>query len=486
MATVYPLTYAPYLDTNWAANPGACTAMEFLVPMQNGHLQGVDKDNTGFALTGSDHLHAEIFTQTSGSGRFLTFRVQNIDEYSTGGVRTNRGTGYNASTSDWSVTAVGNQIIACNYLDAIQSSTGAGFSAIGGGAPKARRIASNVNFVMLADVDDGGSNVFADMVWWSGIRNPNTYTPSQATQAGRVRLLDAPGPIKDVVSYGDKFVAFKENSIFVGQYIGPPYVFSWRLITNTIGLSYPKAVTECDGRLYFAHVSGVYSFDGQQIRNIGQGVWAPAESYSTADPIKMRADDLQGNVFIGVHAAVVSGGTTYWLYVYAYNVRTGIWTRIGNICVGDTGAPQQPIVYGTTSEYRSFISTWAVFTGFAWIDNAASAKVAFLTGGSVLNDSAATFTTGKIGLNDEVGVVTRVYPRFVGTLTNLVSTAYVFGYKDESASSTGSATLSWNTNIGSLDGMLAAKYKSVALTSGTGVIIDMAGIGMDGFSAGKR
>ena len=125
----------------WSVNPGACTAMAKLVQRQDGMLQTFVSDyqaqssSFGFSLTGSDHLHAEVFAQTDATSRFLTFRKQDIDEYSSAGVRTNRGTGYNAATTAWSAAAWGNQIIACNYLDATQSSTGAGFSGLGGSAP---------------------------------------------------------------------------------------------------------------------------------------------------------------------------------------------------------------------------------------------------------------------------------------------------------------------------------------------------------------
>ena len=93
------------------------------------------------------------------------------------------------------------------FPPALSACTGAGFSALGGSSPKAAHIAANVNFVMMADVDDGGSNVYTDMVWWSGIRNPATWTPSQATQAGNIRLLDIPGVRDGIVDFAHKLTA---------------------------------------------------------------------------------------------------------------------------------------------------------------------------------------------------------------------------------------------------------------------------------------
>lgn len=494
MATIYPLNYRSNSDYYWGVNPGSCTDMSYLMPAQDGSMCSVKVDGgAGFSLTGSDSLHAEVFTQTNATARLLVFRKQNIDEYTSGGVRTNRGTGYNASTTDWNATAWGNQIIACNYLDATQSSTGAGFSALGGGSPKARYIASNINFVMLADVDDSGSNVYSDMVWWSAIRNPNSWTPSIATQAGNIRLLDAPGPIKQIVAFKDKFYAFKENSFFEGTFVGPPYVFSWRPISFTIGMSYPKAITEVDGKLFWAHVSGVYSFDGGSVKNIGSSMWIPYESATSA--IRMRGDDINGCVFLGVYNQVVSAFTQNQLYVYCYNCRTGQWSRIGLVCSSDPNAnnPEPPMVYGTTAEYRAFNSLWGAFSGFAWIDNAASPKISLLMGASSASipstlDNQASVTTGIIGDNDDIGKTIMVYPRLMNgsTFFSPISSATMSMFTNEANSPDGTVSLGWNSGTLTLDGTATSRYRSVTITFASGKKIKLGGIGFMTLQSGKK
>lgn len=488
MPQVYPLTWQPDVDLNWSLNPGVCTSTANLFPRQNGHLAGaVSSANLGFAVTGLDAMHAEIFMQVNASARLLVFRTSNIDEYTNAGVRTNRGTGYSASTTDWNATAVGNQIIACNYLDATQSSTGAGFSGLGGGSPKARYIASNINFVMLADVDDGGSNVFSDMVWWSGIRNQNTFVPSQATQAGFIRLLDAPGPIKNIVPLGDKFVAFKGDSIFVGTYVGPPYVFSWRLVANNIGLTYPKALTELDGKLYFIHRTGIFSFDGQQVQNIGHGVWGTMNGEATQSVFRLRGDVIEGNLWVVGYDAQVGAHTRYLMYVYSFNARTGQWARVGlvgSFTDGSADNPPQPVVYGTTSEYRAFNDTWGVYAGFAYLDNL-TPQIANVTAGNV-SASGVTVTTGFIGANDNVARTTRVYPRLVGVSS---SSPYTSGtltpYVTEFGSAGTAVTLGYNSNTDTLDGVLAARLRTVGLTFASSKIVNIAGIGVDNVGASK-
>lgn len=490
MPTVYPLNWQPYLDKNWSVNPGCCTAMTGFMQQQTGTLACVRVTSSfgGFSVTGSDALHAQVFGQTSGSSRFLVFRVQNIDEYTNAGARTNRGTGYSASTTDWSAAAYGNQIIACNYYDATQSSTGAGFSGLGGGSPKARYIAANVNFVMLADVDDGGSNVFTDMVWWSGLRNPNTYTPSQATQAGNIRLLDAPGPIRNVVAFGDKFVAFKDNAIFVGQYIGPPYVWGWKLVSPTVGLSYPKAVTVCDGRIYFVHVTGIYSFDGQQIRNISTGQWPAINGESTQSDFRLRGDDIDGNVWVvGFDKFSGAGTERYLQYAYSFNTRTGLWARTGLTVTTSNASTsyKPPVVYGTTAEYRGFTTLWSTFSGYAWLDNN-TPQVGVLTGGTTTDVSPA-ITTGFIGSNDGLAQGTRVWPRlFLGSGSDKFSSAHLNSYETEGdTAAAGTATLTYNSRTGSLDGSLAGRFLTTDITFATNRSYSLSGVGFELVKAGR-
>jgi hypothetical protein len=280
MPQITPVYFAPDIDTAWSSHPGALSAINALAPLQSGIYGSVGTAAYLSALTGTDHLTAYLFRQVAGTVRLLTFRKQNIDEYDSSASRTNRGTSYSASTTDWSAAAWGNQIIACNYLNNTQSSTGGAFADLGGSSPKARYVAANLNFVMLADVDDSGSNVYSDMVWWCALQNPASWTPSIATEAGNVRLLDAPGPIRQLIAYRDTFVAFKDNAIFVGEYVGPSFVFSWRLVSNRVGCIAPKSVVELDGKLYFLHSSGFWEFDGQTLRNVGLPVF---QSFLTAN-----------------------------------------------------------------------------------------------------------------------------------------------------------------------------------------------------------
>lgn len=487
MPTVYRLNYQPDLDKNWSSNPGLCTAMTGLVQLQNGNLGSFSSTSASSfsSTTGTEVLHAQMFTQVAGTVRLLAFRTTNIDEYDNSGTRTNRATALTTATS-WAAAAWGNQIIAVSLENATQSSTGAGFSALGGSSPKAKCIASNANFVMMANVDDGGSNVYTDMVWWSGIRNPNTYVPSQATQSGRVRLLDTPGPIKQVVAMGNNFVVFKENAIYVGQYIGPPYVFGWSVIHRSVGLSYARAVTECDGSLYFVHKSGFYRFDGRQVANVGLGVSSVISTYFGNGSPSAVGDEKEGLVWFFGYAVVVGGGTSYRLVGFAYNTRTNLWSALGLATLGLTDGAGQPqaVAKATYAERAAFHSGGA--SGFSYFDNASSPNY-WVTQYPTSSNVTASLSTGYIGSNEGVTTAVRVYPRFVVGSGSTISSANLIGSNDENSSGTdGTHALTWNSEMMTLDGQAGYRFKTIDIAFSTSTNIQLAGVGVELVGSGKR
>lgn len=502
------VAYAPDIDTAWSRNPGTLTEINAFAPLQSGHYGSVGTIGLGFSITGSDHLIAQTFRQVNGSVRLLTFRQQNIDEYDSSGTRTNRGTGYSSSTTMWSSVAWGNQIIATNYYDSPQSSTGAGFSALSGSPPKARMVAANINFVMFADVDDGGSNVYSDMVWWSGIRNPTTWTPAQATQAGNIRLLDVPGPIRALVAFGNRFVAFKDNAILVGDYIGVPYVFRWQVVSARIGCVGQNAVCELDGKLYFAHTSGFYEFDGQNIRPIGLGVnqtFLFESGYLTfsgiADPTytargisytQAVADDIEGVVWFTANNTTSGGAETF--VIFGYNARSGKWGRHAVVAAA-TAATSSPLIKATTSDIQAFWATagvgnrnvrmWAI-----WNDGAGTTIRAILYPYITTDSAPSSFTTGFWGESDSAGQNSQIYLRHVSPTTTTLATGDVtgtaLGQPRESGGTTITTPTTYNTELAALQHTMNARYRRISASYAVGSRVRLGGIALSEKASGKR
>ncbi len=477
--------------------------MDGFAPLQMGAYGSTYSTNYfSGSLTGNDHRAAYMFRQTNGTVRFLTGRVSNIDEYDASGTRTNRGTSYSGSTADWSMAAWGDQIIACNFLDATQSSTGAGFTALSG-APKARLVASNVNFVMLADTDDGVT-AYPDEVYWSALRNPTSWTPSAATQCGRIRLLDAPGPLRAIRAFQQGFIAFKDNSTFVGEFVGPPFVFQWRLISNHIGCVGAKAVAEVDGKIYFLHSSGFYEFDGQSFRNVGLPVFqsflseagyiipGSSDSYLPASVLvndgltKSQAvtDDIEGIVWF--KTSYTTNVATYVLVLYGYNVRTGRWSRSSRSLNFVAGDLSPPVVNATSADIQTFKAETIGRLMMIWNSALQLTIIRYPAPSAAM--SQPTFTTGLFGSDDSSHRLSGVRWRTLnGTTNDALITVTVRGYTTENKNKTnGTYTPTYNTEFDNADLNASARYHTCQTTWSANDAVLLAGFSPEYAGGSKR
>lgn len=509
---IAPLRYRPDLETSWAKEPGSLINMNALVPLQRGQYGSVGV-SVRFAITGGDVLHAQLFRQTSGSVRMLVFRAGgDIDEYSAGGVRTNRETGLTAATT-WRAAAWGNQIIATNYVDAPRSSTGAGFAALSGSPPRAKFVAANANFVAFANIDDGTAK--PDYVAWSGIGNPNTWATSFATQAGQFPLRDAPGDVTGFVAYRDTFIAFKANAIFVGRYVGVQngFGFDWRMISNRVGCIAPDSIVELDNKLYFVHTTGMWEYDGQGLRNASLEMWgallnelgrignydtsgsggaAPPGGATMAGRLsdtRCIADDVEGvvQVMIFPRTLLTFAGLGYG---YAFNVRSGLWSRVGSLAVSaGSGGPVPLYLAGSTSDLFDW-QTVDYRAGF--ITNNGSNELLLMqypaAAATAVAPGLPSITAGPFGHADGQHVVARALVKTMpGSDTAPFGTAALAGYADHARTITdGTDTMAYNSEFDCFDGKLRTHFSTVQIIATTGKKVIVAGLGVDVDDGGKR
>jgi hypothetical protein len=370
-----------------------------------------------------------------------------------------------------------------------------------------RYVAANLDFVMGADVDDGGSNVYSDMVWWCGLRDPSTWTPAIATQAGNQRLLDVPGPIRGIVAFRDTFVVFKDGGFWVGEYVGPPpqgYIFSWRLVSARVGCIAPQSIVELDGKLYWLHSSGFYEFDGQNLRQIGLPVFQSfqrdggyikrvtglsvligTEGLSLAQAV---ADDIEGIVWFRTASLIVSN-SVQTMVLYGYNPRSGKWGKhkVGAVGTGASAFPR--LVFTNYADQQTFLANkdaraWVVWNAPTATSTFRAVKYPFATSDS----TAATYTTGVFGSVDQSDDINKHYIRtLVGTDSDSGLTGLISGFTSENQNVTnGTATPSYNSELDELDCNLDARFKTMAVTWTVGKLAILGGIGFNGKPGGKR
>jgi len=115
-----------------------------------------------------------------------------------------------------------------------------------------------------------GGVEYPNLVKWSteatALSAPVSWDESDATlDAGEYQLTDTPGKIIDGLPYGDSFLIYKEDSIYIMNYVGTPYIFSFKLLSPTIGLLAKNAVAEYEGGHFFIGNSDCYVTNGQQV-----------------------------------------------------------------------------------------------------------------------------------------------------------------------------------------------------------------------------
>lgn len=95
---------------------------------------------------------------------------------------------------------------------------------------------------------------------------PSTWSETDNTlDAGEYELSDTPGSIIDGLPLGDSFLIYKDDSIYVMNYIGTPYIFSFKLLSPTIGLLSKGALAEFEGGHFFMGNSDFYVCNGQNV-----------------------------------------------------------------------------------------------------------------------------------------------------------------------------------------------------------------------------
>lgn len=498
------LDYCPDLDTAWSVRPGAVSGMNGFAPTNRGSYGTV---GSGYfiggsgSISGADVLHAAMFRQIDGSVRLLVFRKQNIDEYDSAATRTNQGSGYSASTADWSAAAFGDAIIAVNYLDAPQVSTGTTFGALPGSPPKARLVAVNAEFVMLADTDDGVDQ-YPDGWACSGIGNHETWAASAATQAANGRILSEPGPIRALVAFKEGFVAFKDNSMFQMDYIGPPYIWSVKRISNRVGCPAAHGVAELGGKLYWYHASNFWSWDGANLVPVGDKVVNSFGNYTgyygtSSDPdglgaltyagsskVQAAADDIE-NV-VAFCATAVSGSNVYQ-WTYALNVQTGKWGRW--TCDSGVAGSQFHYVACTTADAYTFVPSrtnrlLAIRGGATNSDCRVYSYPATIPAIVSANEQPR-MAFGVIGDYGSASGLKAVWLRDFNdpSVYNVTVRSLAF---EGSGPTTGSGTAVYNSTLGSFDVRSNGKLHYVSLTVDTSAAADLAGIALELTPAGKR
>lgn len=181
-------------------------------------------------------------------------------------------TGYAESSSSaeatvWSLDSWGQNLLACSSTDGRivewTLSTGTPAAAVSG-APTGCRglVVSDERFVFALAA---GNN--PRKVQWCDREDNTTWTPAATNEAGDYEL-EASGKIQQGLRFPGETLFLTTEDAWAAQYIGPPYVYSFRRIGEECGAISRQAGVVVDGRAFWMGRDGFYSYSGGVVERL--------------------------------------------------------------------------------------------------------------------------------------------------------------------------------------------------------------------------
>ncbi len=179
----------------------------------------------------------------------------------------------------WGYTIFGNNVIAANISDPIQSfvlGTSSAFADLSATAPKARYVATLKGWLFAANTFDGVDGEVPWRVWWSAYNDPTSW-PTPGTAAAAAAQSD----FNDIVgeSNGCQGIvgnlgtadgaAFFNHGVWRINYSGPPTIFTFSIAEGVRGTPAPGSIVQLGALVYYLGEDGFYVFDGTASSPIG-------------------------------------------------------------------------------------------------------------------------------------------------------------------------------------------------------------------------
>ena len=411
----FPLsTFAPDADPT---TPGILKAMDGLLPTKRG-FEGLP---TGEATSVTDAVSETVnvaVTVQKLDASVRTFAGSSKALYEAAGTawtdRSKSG-GYTDTANDrWRFAQFGDTTYAATKANNIQKSASAAFDDETA-APNASIVAvvGNFNlgsFLMAFDTKNSSGNTqFGDSPdrWYNAaIGAPADWTPSIATQSASGRLTSSPGPIIGGHPVGDDAVAFKEHSLYLGRYMGPPTIWEWTLVSEEIGAPSHESVVNVGDRLMWPDIGTgeFYVYDGVRLaalpNELREFFFDEQLDQDYADRIVGAVDRENGRIVWEFPSNDSSEGTLDKYIAFHYSGRVPRWTvgklkisfllehRPSSVTYDDLGASYSTYEDLPTASYdRAFVK-------------AATPKLAQVTTGGKLETLTGTPGASQLTLWD--------------------------------------------------------------------------------------
>lgn len=422
-------------------NPGVLTNCVGKMPTTKGMKAAFGPTNTGLPALAAAATGAAVLTKLDGTKRFFAGTTSNL--YEANGVaswttvtRTSGGTYNGATDKRWRFAQFGDVSLAVQPGDVLQQISGGSDFADISGAPQAAIVETVFQFVFLCGTNEGTFGDSPNRWWCSGIGDETDWTPAASTQCTTDVLTSVGGAITGAKRLGDSLIIYKRTGMYRLDYVGPPVVWQAVEVSTSVGAvsheSVVPIVTPAGGNAHiFQGVDNFYYYDGSKPIPIGNPLkdWFLGEMAAAFAFLSMASHD---SVYSVIRFFFPSTSISTWGGLLdkclMYNYRSNKWGVDDRTIEAIVEHESSGLTYsGLESEFATYSALEAVSYGsFAWF--AENPTPVIINSSHVAQQLTATpgetsFTTGDIGIDGRISLVTRVRPRdttkpSASTLTN--------------------------------------------------------------------
>lgn len=367
-----------------------------------------------------------------------------------------------ASGGDYSVSAavrwrfdVQNSVcFAVAKSDTLQFSASGAFADVSG-APKASIVTNVGNFLFLFDTNEA---VYGDSLnrWWcSALGDYTDWTPSVATQCTTGLLTATAGKITGAKRFGEAVIVYKEKSMYLGVYVGPPAIWEFRLLPEDAGALSQEAIIDIGEAESPKHVfmgyDDFYFFDGSRAVPIGDANLKESvfrDLKRTKQGLAMALHDRQRS---NVYFFYPSDESNLLKKCVVFNYYTNKWGRDDRSVQVVASFTPTGLTY---ADAGTAYSTYGDVTGSTYENTFSSSltpvPAVFDTTNTLktLTGSAQTssITTGEYGDNDTYSSLHRVKVHYESNPTSATMTNY-YKYNAGDADTTDTVTTETNSRF---------------------------------------
>lgn len=404
---------------------GIFTDCSNILPAIGEFISAPSRTDVGLGAVDSAALGFAVIRQIDNTPRTFCGTASKLYEASTSWVDVSKVGGYSLGAEDrWRFTQFGNTTIAASKSETIQTSSYGSFANASASAPRAAIVETVGNQVFAFNTNDTSFGDDPQRWWCSALNDHTNWVPSVANQCVSGQLRSSPGPITAGRRLGDIIVAYKKDSIFVGQYVGAPSVWSFSQVPGNVGTPSHEAVVTTGSAHYFIGPDDFYVFDGTRPNNLNTPVrqWffdTLDEAY--ASRICGSFDSKTQRVFWWFPSKSSSGSLDKCVVL---NIKTGQWGRMDGAIEIAASYVSPGMTYDTIGgSYSSYddLPTTISFDSPFWSSGSAVVSVfstdhkAYVYTGVSTNSS---ITTGHHGDAGQFFTVTGIRPRFIKSPTS--------------------------------------------------------------------